>query len=151
MGTYCAPLVVDLFVCLFCFCYERDFMLSLSDNTQVNVVEAFNSTSRYSDDMFNIDTPYFEQIVSQIYTTELNLNKANSLDTEATFLDLNLSITNGIVLSKIYDKRDNFSFEITHCPFLDEDVPPFLWSLHLATAHEMMQVYVALFNLIFYS
>ena len=63
MGTNCTPLVADLFVCLFCFCYERDFMLSLSDNNQVDVVEALNSTSRYLDDMLNIDTPYFEQMV----------------------------------------------------------------------------------------
>ena len=101
MGTNCAPLVADLFL----FCYERDFMLSLSDNNQANIIEAFNSTSRYLDDLLNIDNPYFEQMVGQIYPTELQLNKANSSDTEAPFLDLNLSITNGIVSSKIYDKR----------------------------------------------
>ena len=50
-------------------------------------------------------------------------NKANSSDTEAPFLDLNLSITNGIVSSKIYDKRDDFNFEIVNFPFLDGDVP----------------------------
>ena len=49
-------------------------------------------------------------MVGQIYPTELQLNKANSSDTEAPFLDLNLSITNGIVSSKIYDKRDDFNF-----------------------------------------
>ena len=53
----------------------------------------------------------------------LQLNKANSSDTEAPLLDLNLSITNGIVSSKIYDKRDDFNFEIVNFPFLDEDVP----------------------------
>ena len=41
MGTNCAPLAADLFL----FCYERDFMLSISENNQANVVEAFNSTS----------------------------------------------------------------------------------------------------------
>ena len=60
----------------------------------------------------NIDNPYFEQMVGQIYPTELQLNKANSSDTEAQFLELNLSITNGIVSSKIYDKWDDFNFEI---------------------------------------
>ena len=49
MGTNCALLVVDLFL----FCYERDFMLSLSDNNQADVVEAFNSTSKYLDDLLN--------------------------------------------------------------------------------------------------
>ena len=119
MGTNCAPLVADLFL----FCYERDFMLSLSDNNQADIIEAFNSTSRYLDDLLNIDNPYFEQMVGQIYPTELQLNKANSSDTEAPFLDLNLSITNGIVSSKIYDKRDGFNFEIVNFPFLDGDVP----------------------------
>ena len=98
-------------------------MLSLSDNNQTDVIEAFNSTSRYLDDLLNIDNPYFELMVGQIYPTELQLNKANSSDTEALFLALNLSITNGIVSSKIYDKRDDFNFEIVNFPFLDGDVP----------------------------
>ena len=82
MCTYCAPLVADLFL----FCYERDFILSLSDNNQADIIEAFNSTSRYLDDLLNIDNSYFEQMVGEIYPTELQLNKANSSDTEATFL-----------------------------------------------------------------
>ena len=91
MGANCAPLVADLFL----FCYERDFMFSLSDNNQADTIEAFNSTSRYLDDLLNIDNidnPYFEQMIGQIYPTELQLNKANSSDTEAPFLDLNLSL-----------------------------------------------------------
>ena len=62
-------------------------------------------------------------MVGQIYPTELQLNKANFSDTEAPFLDLNLSITNGIVSSKIYDKRGDFNFEIGNFPFLNGDVP----------------------------
>ena len=92
-------------------------MLSLSDNNQIDIIEAFNSTSRHLDDLLNIDNPYFEQMVGQIYPTELQLNKANSSDTEAPFLDLNLSITNGIASSKIYDKRDDFNFKIVNFPF----------------------------------
>ena len=119
MGTNCAPLVADLFL----VCYERDFMLSLSDNNQTDIIEAFNSISRYLDDLLNIDNPYFEQMVGQIYPTELQLNTANSSDTEAPFLDLNLSITNGIVSSKISDKQDDFNFEIVNFSFLDGGVP----------------------------
>ena len=96
---------------------------SLSDNNQADIIEAFYSTSRYLDDLLNIDNPYFEQMVGQIYPTELQLNKVNSSDTEAPFSDLNLSITNGIVSTKIYDKRDDFNFEIVNFPFLDGDVP----------------------------
>ena len=62
MGTNCAPLGADLFL----FCYERDFVLSLSDNNQTDIIKAFNSTSRYLGDLFNIDKIYFEHMVGQI-------------------------------------------------------------------------------------
>ena len=107
MGTNCAPLIADLFL----FCYERDFMTSLSDVKQAEIIEAFKSASRYLDDLLNIDNPYFEGMVNRIYP-ELQLNKANTSDTEAPFLDLHLSISNGFVSSKIYDKRDDFDFDI---------------------------------------
>ena len=108
MGTNCASLVADLFL----FCYERDFMMSLSDDKQADVIEAFNTTSRYLDDTLNIDNVYFD-----------------------TFLDLHLSISNDIVSTKTYDKRDDFDFDIVNFPFLDGDVPRstsygVLWSLY---------------------
>ena len=59
MGINFALLVADLFLVR----YERDFMLSLSDNNQANIIEAFNSTSRYLDDLLYVDNPYFEQMV----------------------------------------------------------------------------------------
>ena len=96
---------------------------SLSSDNQADVIKAFNSTSRYLDDLLNIDNPYFEEMVNQIYPSELQLNKANTSDTEAPFLDLHLSISNGFVSSKIYDKRDDFDFDIVNFPFLDGDVP----------------------------
>ena len=108
---------------LFLYCYERDFIDSLNHNNQADVIEAFNSTSRYLDDLLNIDNPYFKGMVKQIYPPELQLNKANNTDTEAPFLDLHLSIANGFVSSKIYDKRDDFDFDIVNFPFLDGDVP----------------------------
>ena len=69
----------------------------------------------------NIDNIYFDQMVDRIYTTELQLNRANSSDTEAPFLDLNLlvCISNGTVSTKIYDTRDDFDFDIVNFPFLD--------------------------------
>ena len=62
-------------------------------------------------------------MVSQIYPSELQLNKANASDTEAAILDLHLSISNDIVSTKIYDKRYDFDFEIVNFPFLDGDAP----------------------------
>ena len=64
-------------------------MLSLSDNNQADIIEAFNSTSRYLDDLLNIDNPYFEQMVGQIYPTELQLNKAKSRGFLASGLSTN--------------------------------------------------------------
>ena len=61
--------------------------------------------------------------MSLIYPTELQSNKANSSDTEAPFLDLNLSITIGIVSSKIYETWDDFNFKIVNFTFLDGNVP----------------------------
>ena len=119
MGTNCAPLVADLFL----FCYERDFMVSLSCDNQADIIEAFNSTSRYLDDLLNIDNPYFEGMVNQIYPPELQLNKANTSDTEAPIIDLHLSISIGFDSSKIYDKRDDFDFDSINFPFSDGDVP----------------------------
>ena len=100
-------------------------MKSLSRENQVDIIEAFNSTSRYLDDLLNIDNIYFDQMVDRIYPIELQLNRANSSDTEAPFLDLNLCISTGTVSTKIYDKRDDFDFDfdIVNFPFLDGDVP----------------------------
>ena len=65
-------------------------MLSLSDDNQTDFTEAFNSHSRYLDDLLNIVNLYFEQMVGQLYPTELQVNKANSSDTEAPFFGLKL-------------------------------------------------------------
>ena len=119
MGTNCTHLVADLFL----FCYERDFMMSLSDDKQADIIYAFNTTFRCLDDILNIDNVYFDTMVSQTYHSELQLNKANTSDTEAAFLDLHLSISNDIVSTKIYDKRDDLDFEIVNFPFIDGDVP----------------------------
>ena len=106
MDTNCAPLVADLFL----FCYERDsdFMMSLSDDKQADVIDAFKTTSRYLDDILNINYVYFDNMVSQ-----------------AAILDLHLSIANDIVSTKIYDTRDDLDFQIVNSPFLDGYVPRF--------------------------
>ena len=56
-------------------------------------------------------------MVSQIYPSELRLNKDNTSNTEAAYLGFHLSISNDIVSTKIYDKRDDFDFEIVNFPF----------------------------------
>ena len=63
MSTNIAPLVADLFL----FYYEKDFILSLSEDNQSGVIEAFNSTSRYLDDILNNDNNFFDSMVNRIY------------------------------------------------------------------------------------
>ena len=89
-------------------------MKSLTKQKRYDLIDAFNSTSRYLDDLLNIDNIHFEHMIHRIYAAELQLNKANTSATEAAFLDLNLSIHNDIVSTKIYDKRDEFNFDIVN-------------------------------------
>ena len=98
-------------------------MKSLTKEKRYDMIDAFNSTYRYLDDLLNIDNIRFEHMVHRIYPAELQLNKASASDSEAAFLDLNLPIHNDIVSKKLYDKRDDFNFDIVYFPFLDGDVP----------------------------
>ena len=75
-------------------------MMSLSDDEQADVIDEFSTTSRYLDGILNINNVYFDNMVSQIYPSELQLNKAKTSDTEAAFLDLHLSISDDIFLPK---------------------------------------------------
>ena len=77
-----------LLLYLICFYSDmKDFIKGQSSDNQSDIISAFNSTSQYLDDLLNIDNPYFEGMINQIYPPELQLNKANTSDTEAPFLD----------------------------------------------------------------
>ena len=73
-------------------------MMSLSDDKQADIIDAFNSRDRYLDDILNIIILIFDNMVSQIYPAELQLYKVNTSDTDASFLDLHLTITNDTIL-----------------------------------------------------
>ena len=92
MGIICAPLVADLFLLSF----ERDFMMSFSDDKHADISHTYNTSSRHLDDILNINNVYFDKMVSQIYPSEFQPNKANTSDYKTAFLDLNLSISNDI-------------------------------------------------------
>ena len=76
VGAGCAPLVADLFL----FCCEGDFVVSLSDDGQADVVDAFNTASRYLDDILNINYVYFDNMVGQVCPSGLQLGGANASD-----------------------------------------------------------------------
>ena len=90
--------------------------MSLSDDKQADIIDAFNTTVRYLDDVLNIKNVYFDNMVSQINISELKLNKAYTSDTEATTLNLHLSMSNDIFSTKMFDKRDDSDFEIVNFP-----------------------------------
>ena len=83
MGTNCAQLIADFFL----FCYERDFMSNLQKSKRFDLIDKFNDNSCYHEDIFTIDNPAFAEHISDIYSRELQLNKANTSDTETSFLD----------------------------------------------------------------
>ena len=119
MGTKCAPLLADLFL----YCYEKDFMPNLQKSKRFDLIEKFNDTSQYHDDIFNIDNPSFAEHIPVIYPRELQLNKANTSDTEISFLDLNIKVIGSNIHITVYDKRDDFGFPIVNFPWLSGDVP----------------------------
>ena len=112
-------------------------MQSLSDGNQSEVIEAFNSTPRYLDDLLDIDNNFFDSVINQIYPSELQLNKTKVSDSESSVLDWHLSISDGFVTTKIFDKRDDFDFDniIVNFPFLELWCSPFdnLWCLYFST------------------
>ena len=77
MGHNCAPLVANLFL----FCYDKDSIMSLSDNRQADIING------YLDDTLSIDNIYVDNMISLMYPSELQRNKANTADTEALFKD----------------------------------------------------------------
>ena len=81
------------------------------------VFEPLKFDCKYLDHLLNIDNP------NRIYPPELQLKKANASDTEAPFLNLHLSISNGFISSKIYDNWYKFDFDVVNFPFLAGDVP----------------------------
>ena len=98
--------------------FRREEVLYLA----CNIEQAFFASEEHENILLDIDNIHFEQMVHRIYHPELQLNKANASDTETAFLDLNLSIHNDILSTKIYDKRDDFdivNFRSLMAMFLD--------------------------------
>ena len=74
-------------------------------------------------ELLTIDNPSFAEHIPDIYPRELQLNKANTSDTEISFLDLNIKVIGGNIHTGVYDKRDDFGFPIVNFPWLSGDVP----------------------------
>ena len=119
MGTNCAPLIADLFL----YCYESDFMSNLQKSKRFDLIDMFNDTSWYLDDIFTIDNPAFAEHIPDTYPRKLHFNKAHTSDKETSFLDLNIKVIGNNIHTSAYDKRDVFGFPIVNFPWLSGDVP----------------------------
>ena len=121
MGTNCAPLIADLFSILL----REGFYVKPQENPkQFDIIDKFNDTSRYLDDIFTIDNPTFAEHIPDIYPRKLQLNKANTSDKETFFLDLNIKVIGkDIHTSVLRQNAMTLDFLLLIFPWLSGDVP----------------------------
>ena len=98
-------------------------MSDLHKSKRHDLIDMFNDTSGYLDDIFTIDNLEFEKYIPNIYPAELQLNKANTSDKDTSSLDLNIKVIGSDIQSSVYDKSDDFGFPIVNFPWLSGDVP----------------------------
>ena len=103
-------------------------MSNLQKSKRFDIIDKFNDTSRYLDDLFTSDNPEFAEHIPDIYPRELQFcfNKANTSDKETSFWDLNIEVIGSNIHTCVYDKLDDFGFPIVDFPWFSGDVliPP---------------------------
>ena len=120
MGTHCAPLLADIFL----YSYEAEFIQSLLSTGRKRLASQLNFTYRYIDDVLSINIPDFENYLGQMYPPELEIKDMTEINTSASYLDLLLSISrDGQLHTSLYDKRDDFNFNITYFLLLSSNIP----------------------------
>ena len=119
MGSDPAPAFANLFL----FYYESSWLKSIKKDDNI-LARKFGQVFRYIDDLVALnDGLAFERYHDQIYPPELELNKENENNHCTNFLDLNIGIENGVFITKLFDKRDSFGFNITRLPYRDSNIP----------------------------
>ena len=120
MGTNCASLLANILL----YSYEEEFIQSLLFTCRKRLASQFNFTYRYINDELSINNPDFENYLSQMYPPELEIKDTTESNTSASYLDLLLSIGRDSQLhTSLYDKRDDFNFNITNFLFLSSNIP----------------------------
>ena len=115
MGTNCAPLLADLFL----YSYEVEFIQTLIKSSERHLAKSFCFTYRYIDDVLSINNPKFGDYINIIYPVELEIKDTTDANHHISYLDLLLKYDNFNRLQvKLYDKRDDFNFDIVNFPFL---------------------------------
>lgn len=120
MGTNCAPLLADLFL----YSYETEFLQNLVRNNKIKEARSFNFSYRYIDDVLSLNNSNFADYIPLIYPPELEIKETTDTDHSVSFLDLHLEFDDsGKLSTKIYDKRDDFNFDIINFPHLSSNIP----------------------------
>ena len=115
MRTNCAPLLADLFL----YSYESECLDNLVRGDHRKLARSFNLCYQHIDDLIVFNNKKFGDYVKEIYTSQLTVEKANTSDDLANYLDLTfITESNNRLHTKLYDKRDDFDFHIVKFPFL---------------------------------
>ena len=107
---------------LLLFSYEAAYVEKISKEN-ITIARKFNLCSRYIDDLFVGNFPEFKDHIYKIYPRELEINQESDNPKDIAYLDLRMKIENGAVDFSIYDKRDDFRFEIVNFPHIDSCIP----------------------------
>ena len=120
MGTNCAPLLADLFL----YSYESEFLDNMIRGGHRKLARSFSLCYRYIDDLIVFNNKKFGDYVKEIYPSQLTVEKANTSDDLANYLDLTFIVeSNNRLYTKLYDKCDEFDFHIVNFPFLSSNIP----------------------------
>ena len=117
--TNCGPLLADLFL----YSYESEFLDNMIRGGHRKLVRSFNLCYRYIDDLIVFNNKKFGDYVKEIYPSQLTVEKANTSDDLANYLDLTFTIeSNNQLYTKLYDKCDDSDFHIVNFPFLSSNI-----------------------------
>ena len=120
MGTDCAPFLANLFL----YSYEHEWMMKMK-KTNPQLARQFNRSAKYIDDLLTINNDgHMKKYMKDMYPAELELKHENSKnDKSASYLDLQLDVLDGEIVTSLYDKRDDFPFKIVNFPDLSGNIP----------------------------
>ena len=107
---------------LLLYCYESEYVEKVS-RENLNLARKFSFCFRYIDDLFVGNFPDFREHIYKIYPRSLDVKLESSSITEVAYLDLKINSQNSNLTFSIYDKREDFSFEIINFPYLDSCIP----------------------------
>ena len=118
MGTDCAPQLANMFLMQ----YELTYMKKLMKEN-LHMAKRFSSTVRYIDDLLTLNNTMFENEVCNIYPPELTLKKTTECETNLSYLDISISICDGKYVTEVFDKRDDYNFDIVNFPYMCSNIP----------------------------